>query len=96
MKTIRRLMFKIIPDCVEATSRLWLRKSQILVGWPQRLGLKAHLAVCPRCREYQQRLDWITETLAQAPKAPSFDGRYKMSPEQRQRIERFLQDNSSS
>lgn len=92
MEKMRRVLFRIIPDCEEAIGRLWMRGRHAMLAWPQRLGLRVHLAVCPRCREYEKTLNWVTDTLAQSTRAPTFDGRYKISPEQRARIEKFIRE----
>lgn len=92
MEKIRRIMFKIIPDCEVAVGRLWMRLRRMTLTGPQRLGLRAHLLVCPQCRDYEKTLNWVSETLAQSERAPELDGRYKMSPEQRARIENVLRE----
>lgn len=79
-------MFKVLPDCEEAVTRMWMRTQHVVLTWPQKVGLKSHLGVCRQCRDYQQTLDWVSNTLDKAPRSPEFGAKYKISPEQKTRL----------
>ena len=69
---------KFMPDCTEVTTRLWSPLHEIVLSTREKIGLKAHLLMCPSCRRYQKTFEWVLNTLEQAPDTPALSVKYKM------------------
>jgi hypothetical protein len=80
MKAIRKMMFRIISDCDEATHRSWLSLRKIPQSARRILGLKLHLLVCRDCSAYAKNLNWVSETLSYVEDAPPLAPSYKIRP----------------
>ena len=77
---------KLTPNCHEVTTRLWSPLHQIDLSTRERIGVQAHLLVCPRCRRDQRTFKWILKTLEQVPESPALSVSYKMSPATKTRL----------
>lgn len=86
MKAIRKMMFRIIPDCDEATHRSWLSLRKIPQSTSRILGLKLHLFVCRDCSTSTKNLNWVSETLSHVEDAPPLAASYKISPHFKEEI----------
>ncbi|MCZ6673922.1 MAG: hypothetical protein O7C75_13400 [Verrucomicrobia bacterium] len=91
MGTMRKMMFRIIPDCEEATHRSWLSLCHLYMNRRQRFGHRLHLLVCRECSNYAKTLDWVNETLKVVPDAPQFDISYKIRPEFKKEIRKAIE-----
>lgn len=86
MKAIRKMLFRIIPDCDEATHRSWLSLRKIPQSTRRILGLKLHLLVCRDCSAYAKNLNWVSETLDHFEGAPPLAASYKIRPHFKEEI----------
>lgn len=100
MNPIRKMMFRIIPNCEEVVHRSWVARYNMPMSQRQMLGLKAHLLLCRESSVYEERLDWVSNTLAKVSRAPTFGVSYKIRPEVKEgilnEIEARLREDSES
>ncbi|MEM7385215.1 MAG: hypothetical protein AAF514_09750 [Verrucomicrobiota bacterium] len=81
-----------MPDCPEAAHRMWLEIHRVTLTQKQKWGLRFHLMMCPGCRKNHDLLRWVGDTLKEAPGSARFDARFKMSPVQKERLRKRIDD----
>ncbi len=61
---IMKLLTLVLPSCEEA-AKMASESLDGPLGFGKRLGLRIHLALCKRCRSYEQQLNMMHATIRQ-------------------------------